>query len=226
MGARMESMIAAIINMRPSCPSSRLSSTSSSAKKTPAAEKSGQKRHKTDQDNNDSRKQNIPIADVREFVRNHSFEFRLVKFFNDARRETNHRVLRIASGRKSVRRRILDNIYFRHRKSGRDAKIFDDIIYFPSILARAETNLAECSAKAVWRFEAAASGAGAGMAFRTFKIPFPGRTSTWTAFRSSVVTVSNSRRSNSVVTGFLASREVSQPEGRSEQNTIWSPATQ
>ena len=73
---------------------------------------------------------------MRQFMCNHSLKLYFLKPVDNTCCETNHAVLRIASCRKSVHRRIFDNINLGRRQPRCDAEVFNETINLATILMR------------------------------------------------------------------------------------------
>src|SRR3989344_5116416 len=82
--------------------------------------------NKTDKNGNNAHKSDVVVFYMGQFMGNHSFELRFIKYFKNSRRNTNDGVVIVSSCGKRIWRRVVDNINFRHRNSFTDAKIFDN----------------------------------------------------------------------------------------------------
>src|SRR3989338_6135309 len=70
----------------------------------------------TRQHNGNGRNQHIAISDMRKLMSQNPFKFRTVKTFQKAGGYGHSRMLRISSGSKSIRSRVLNQIKFWHGK--------------------------------------------------------------------------------------------------------------
>ena len=66
----------------------------------------------------DGRSEDVVVADVRKFVRDHAFEFVVVHQFHQSLRHGHRSVARIAAGGERVRRRLRNHIQLRHGQIG------------------------------------------------------------------------------------------------------------
>ena len=96
----------------------------------------GKDRHKTHEHNDDGRNECIAISHMGKFVRQHSFKFATVQDGKKPGVYRDRRMLFVAPRRKGVRRRVVHNIEFGHRKSCGDRKIFNNIPKLRVILAK------------------------------------------------------------------------------------------
>ena len=92
-----------------------------------AQEEVGQDRDRADHDADDQREPDVEVAHVRQLVADDALELLAIELLEEAGRDRDRRVLRIAAGREGVRRGVVDDVDRRHRHVGRDRQLAHDV---------------------------------------------------------------------------------------------------
>ena len=90
-------------------------------------EEVGEDRDRPDQHADDQREADVEVADVRQLVGDDALELLAVELLEQAGRDRDRRVLRVAAGGEGVRRRVVDDVDLGHRDVRRDRHLLDDV---------------------------------------------------------------------------------------------------
>ena len=98
------------------------------APEAPAQEEVGDERDHADEDADQRLEADVVVADVRHLVRDHALELVAVEPLQQAARDRDRGVPRVAPGRQSVGRGLVEHVHRRHlRQAGGDGHLLDDV---------------------------------------------------------------------------------------------------
>ena len=117
-----------MIAWRPLLPSSlSLARAADAAPEREPQEEVGEQRDRPDEDADDQREPDVEVADVGQLVAHDALELLPVELLEQAGRDRDRCVLRVATGREGVRGGVVDDVDLGHRRVRRDRQLLDDV---------------------------------------------------------------------------------------------------
>ncbi len=93
-----------------------------------AEEEAGEQGDASDHDAHDQGEADVVVPDVGHLVAQYALQFLAVHLLQEATGHGNRRVLRVASGREGVGRRVVDDVDARHWYPGGRGHLTDDVV--------------------------------------------------------------------------------------------------